>query len=140
MYKPNSIRPIVIGIAQKDNKILVGIGYDKVKKQTFYRCLGGGIEFSERSEDALKREFLEEIHAHIKIKKFLGVSENIFTYQGKVGHEIVFIYSIEIPDEEYKNSYEIDDDADEYDAIWVDIDDFKSKKKIIYPEDFLRFI
>ena len=44
MFKSDSIRPISLGIAKKDNKILVGIGYDKVKKQTFYRALGGGIE------------------------------------------------------------------------------------------------
>ena len=39
MFKSDSIRPISLGIAKKDNKILVGIGYDKVKKQTFYRAL-----------------------------------------------------------------------------------------------------
>ena len=38
MFKSDSIRPIALGIAKKDNKILVGIGYDKVKKQTFYRA------------------------------------------------------------------------------------------------------
>lgn len=45
-----------------------------------FRC---GIDFLERSDDALKREFLEEIHANIFINKFLGVSENIFTFNGK---------------------------------------------------------
>ena len=53
MFKSDSIRPIALGIAKKDNKILVGIGYDKVKKQTFYRALGGGIEFGETSKDAV---------------------------------------------------------------------------------------
>ena len=95
MFKSDSIRPISLGIAKKDNKILVGIGYDKVKKQTFYRALGGGIEFGETSKDAVKREFQEEIHADIKVGELLGVTENIFTYQGKTGHEIVFLYSIE---------------------------------------------
>ncbi len=122
------------------NKILVGIGYDKVKQETFYRALGGGIQFGETSKDAVKREFQEEIHADITVKELLGVTENIFTYQGKTGHEIVFLYSIEIPEDTYKDEYEIDDEADEYNAVWVNIDDFKSGKKIIYPEGFLKYI
>lgn len=140
MFKSASIRPIALGIAKKDNKILVGIGYDKVKKQTFYRALGGGIEFGETSKDAVKREFHEEIHADIKVGELLGVTENIFTYQGKTGHEIVFLYSIEIPNGNFKNDYEINDEVGKYNAVWVDIDDFKSGKKIIYPEGFLKYI
>ena len=34
-------------------------GYDKVKNKTFYRALGGGIEFTETSKDAIIREFKE---------------------------------------------------------------------------------
>lgn len=140
MFKSDSIRPIALGIAKKDNKILVGIGYDKVKKQTFYRALGGGIEFGETSKDAVKREFQEEIHSDITVGELLGVTENIFTYQGKTGHEIVFLYSIEIPNDNFKNDYEINDEVGKYNAVWVNIDDFKSGKKIIYPEGFLKYI
>ena len=71
MDKFKEIRPIVLGIARKDNKILVSEGFDKVKKQTFYRCLGGGIEFLETSQEALKREFKEEIDIDIEIDDFL---------------------------------------------------------------------
>lgn len=140
MNKPNKIRPIVLGIAIKDNKLLVGKGFDKVKNEVFYRALGGGIEFGETSSEALKREFMEEIHAHIHIKEFLGVEENIFTYKGNPCHEIVFLYSIEIPDEEYKDKYIINDDAGEYGSTWIDIDEFKNHNKIIYPENIFKYI
>lgn len=140
MFKSDSIRPISLGIAKKDNKILVGIGYDKVKQETFYRALGGGIEFGETSKDAVKREFQEEIHSDITVGELLGVTENIFTYQGKTGHEIVFLYSIEIPNDNFKNDYEINDEVGKYNAVWVNINDFKSGKKIIYPEGFLKYI
>ena len=49
MDKFKVIRPVVLGIAKKDNKLLVSKGYDKIKNQFFYRCLGGGIEFQETS-------------------------------------------------------------------------------------------
>ena len=105
MNKFKEIRPIVLGLAIKDNKLLVSEGFDKVKNQTFYRCLGGGIEFLEKSTDALKREFKEEINIDIVIKDFLGISENIFTYEGKNAHELVFYYNINILTEDYKEEY-----------------------------------
>ena len=58
MNKFKEIRPVVLGLAVRNNKLLVSEGFDTVKNETFYRCLGGGIEFLEKSEDALKREFL----------------------------------------------------------------------------------
>ena len=140
MDKFKEIRPIVLGIARRHNKLLVGEGFDKVKNQTFYRCLGGGIEFLEKSSDALKREFKEEIGANIIIKDYLGMAENIFTYQGKKAHELIFFYSIEIPDKYYKNEYNILDEDDSCKAKWIDINDFKSKKKILYPEEVLKYI
>lgn len=140
MFRSNSIRPIVLGLAKKDNKILVGQGYDKVKNQTFYRALGGGIEFTETSKDAILREFKEEINANIIVHDLLDVSENVFTYKGNYGHEIVFTYSIDIPEKFYKEKYLIKDGSSEYTAIWVDINDFKSGSKILYPEGFLKHL
>ena len=65
MDKFKEIRPIVLGIVKKDNKILVSEGYDKTKNETFYRSIGRGIEFLENSKDALKREFKEELNIDI---------------------------------------------------------------------------
>lgn len=140
MDKFKEIRPIALGLATKNNKLLVGEGFDNVKNQTFYRCLGGGIEFLEKSSDALRREFSEEINANIIVKDFLGISENIFTYKGKNAHELILFYSIDIPDSDYKEEYEINDDCGKYKAKWIDIDEFKSKNKILYPEDVFKYI
>ena len=140
MDKFKEIRPIALGLAIKNNKILVSEGFDKVKNETFYRCLGGGIEFLEKSEEALKREFLEEINVDIAVKDFLGISENIFTYQGKNAHELVLFYSIEISDENYQEEYKVIDDHGETIAKWMDIKEFKNKNKILYPEEVFKYI
>ena len=140
MDKFKEIRPIVLGIAKKDNKILVSEGYDKIKDKTFYRCLGGGIEFQETSQEALKREFKEEINIDIEVEEFCGIAENIFTFQGQKGHEIVFFYNIKIKDEDYKEVYPIIDDDGEDVAIWIDIDEFKNNKKILYPEEIFKYL
>ena len=45
MDKFKEIRPIALGIAVKDGKILASRGYDKIKGTHFYRCLGGALSF-----------------------------------------------------------------------------------------------
>ena len=140
MDKFKEIRPIALGLAIKNNKLLVSEGFDKVKNETFYRCLGGGIEFLEKSEDALKREFLEEINVNVIVKDFLGISENIFTYQGKKAHELILFYSIDISDDNYQEVYKVIDDHGETIAKWIDIDEFRNKNKILYPEDIFKYV
>jgi len=139
MDKFKEIRPIALGLAVKNGKVLVSEGYDKIKNQTFYRCLGGGIEFLEKSDEALKREFKEEIGADITVKDFLGLSENIFTFEGKNGHEIIFIYSVDIKDCDYKEQYTIIDNQNSI-AKWIDINKFKNKEAIVYPEEVIKYL
>ncbi len=140
MNKFKEIRPVVLGILTRNNKLLVSEGYDEIKNQYFYRCLGGGIEFWEKSDVALKREFQEEIGKDIIIKDFLGISENIFTFNGKKGHEIVLFYSIDIKDNDYQEEYIMDEDGKTNRAVWIDIDSLKKGEKILYPEKVLDFI
>ena len=128
MDKFKEIRPIALGLAIKNNKLLVSEGFDKVKNETFYRCLGGGIEFLEKGEDALKREFLEEINIDIIVKDFLGISENIFTSHGRIS------------DENYQEEYKVIDDHGETIAKWINIDEFKNKNKKLYPEEVFKYI
>ena len=139
MDKFKEIRPIALGLAIKNNKVLVSEGYDKVKDQTFYRCLGGGIEFLEKSDEALKREFKEEIGADVTVKDFLGLEENIFTFNGKNGHELIFVYTVDVKDSDYKEEYTIIDEVNSH-AVWMDIEDFKSGKEIIYPTTVVKYL
>ena len=101
--------------------------------------VGGKMHEKEKSFDALKREFKEEINADIIVKDFLGISENIFTYQGKKAHELILFYSIEIPDNDYMEEYHIADE-DGCIAKWINIDEFKNRNKIIYPEEIYKYI
>lgn len=140
MDKFKEIRPIVLGIVKRENKILVSEGYDKIKNETFYRSIGGGIEFLENSKDALKRELKEELSIDIKVGKFLGISENIFVYNGKNAHELILFYNVDIKDSDYKEKYHIIDDNCETDAMWINIDKFKNKELKLYPEQILKYL
>lgn len=140
MDKYTEIRPIVLGIAVRNNKLLAAEGFDKKKQETFYRALGGGIEFGEKSDEALKREFLEELGINIEVEDYLGVSENIFEFNGRKAHELVLMYKIEINDSDYNERYIINDDCGEFKVLWVDISDFMNNKKILYPKEVLKYL
>ena len=140
MDKFKEIRPVVLGLAKRNNKILVREIYDKKEKKTFYRSLGGGIEFQETSEEALKREFKEELNIDITVKDFLGVFENIFAFEGKKAHEIILFYNIEIKEEDYKDSYNIIDEKEDTNVYWIDVEEFKKGNKILYPIELIKYL
>ncbi len=131
------LRPLVICVFKNGNKILVNKGQDKVNKKIFYRPLGGGIEFGEHSEAALKREMKEELSAEITELKNLGVLENIFEYEGKPGHEIIIVYDAKFIDQnlyQQKNIKWVEDDGEPGEAVWIDPADVDQEKIPLYPD------
>jgi 8-oxo-dGTP pyrophosphatase MutT (NUDIX family) len=94
-----NIRPLAICVFSREGRILAAEGYDSVKSQTFYRPLGGRIEFGEHSRDTIVRELREEIGADAADLSYLGTLENVFTYNGEPGHEIVLVYDGRLADE-----------------------------------------
>ena len=140
MFDAKSIRPVALGVAIRNGKLLVMEGFDEKKGTHFYRCLGGGIEYGEKSDEALRREFMEEISLDIKINDFLGVDENIFTYNGKLGHELVFLYDIDIADKDYKEEYPMNENGKTGTAVWIDVEDFKKREKLLYPDIMYKFL
>jgi ADP-ribose pyrophosphatase YjhB (NUDIX family) len=60
--------------------------------EVFNRPLGGTVEPGERSVDTVVREIREEIDATFVPEASLGVIESIFELDGRLGHEIVFLY------------------------------------------------
>lgn len=134
-YNSEAIRPLALAIIKnRKNQILVSPGYDKIKGETFYRLLGGGVDFGESSLQALNREFKEELNVELKNCRLLRVLENIFFYNGKPGHEVVFIYEADFVD---ASNYEIANffilnSNEEGRAIWLDLNDIAGK--IVYPD------
>lgn len=59
----------------------------------YHRLIGGSVELGESHRDAIAREVDEELRATIQDLAFLATVENIFRIDGKLGHEIVFLYS-----------------------------------------------
>lgn len=118
-----------------DGKTLVSKGYDPVKGQAFYRVLGGGVNFFETAEEGVRREIQEELQSGIEDLVFLTVTENIFTYLGKKGHEVVFMYSGDLTRKELYDAETIPivEETHENEAVWVPIDEILRGTVPLYP-------
>ena len=135
------IRVTVLGLARRNDEVLVSQEMDGVKGNEFYRFLGGGVDFQEDSETALKREFLEEIDAEIISSKYLCKIENIFEFEGEKKHEILLVYEIELPEEFYKKDEMIQNENGAIGkALWINKNDFLNEDKILYPIEIKRYL
>lgn len=142
--KKNKIRPLAICVFRHEGRILVAESYDEVKRQTFYRPLGGGIEFGEHSADTIRRELMEEIGAEVGELWYLGTLENIFVFNGQPGHEIVQVYDgvLKKPGM-YEQAVIVGEEAEigqVFRAIWKSIAEFGEGKSILYPTGLLELL
>jgi 8-oxo-dGTP pyrophosphatase MutT (NUDIX family) len=120
-------------------------GYDPIKKENFYRPLGGGIEFGEPGSETVCRELMEEINVEVDPQslKYLGTLENIFTFNGEPGHEIVLIFDGALKEPGlYDRTMIVGQEADgeEFRAVWKHIDEFGEGKSILYPTGLLEML
>lgn len=142
--KKNKVRPLAICVFRRDDRILVAEGYDPVKRQTFYRPLGGAIEFGERSEDTVRRELMEEIGAEVGEVWYLGTLENIFVFNGEHGHEIVMVYDGVLTDTGLYEQAEVEGNEAEvgesFKAVWKSLDEFGEGRSILYPTGLLELL
>ncbi|MEA5550256.1 NUDIX hydrolase [Anabaena cylindrica UHCC 0172] len=143
MNKSGQIRVIVLALIRDGERIFVSEGYDPTKQSTFYRALGGGVEFGETSSVALKREFQEEIQADLTNIRYLSCIENLFSFDGKQGHEIIQLYQCDFADPKF---YQIESltfsesPERKHRALWIDIARFKSGELRLVPEIFFDYL
>ena len=71
------VRVRVMGILDQNHKLLMikhrGIG----KEGVLWLPPGGGVEFGQSLEEALKQEFLEEVHLEVECQKLMFIHEYI---------------------------------------------------------------
>lgn len=85
----------------------------------------------------------EEISAAIKKINYLGTLENIFTFNGELGHEIVIVYEAEFLDETF---YCMDtftgkeDDGSVFTLKWFPLSEFQSSNLRLVPDGLVDLI
>lgn len=131
-----AIRPKAVCVVRRGAEILVSPAADSVKGESYYGPLGGGVEFGERAADAVRREMMEELGAELADVRLLGVLENIFTYEGRPGHEIVFVFVGRFADASLYERDELrwtESDGTEWLAQWMPLEHFAPGGPPLYP-------
>lgn len=140
--RQENIRPIALCVCRDGDRILVAEGRDSKKNQTFYRPLGGTIEFGESGAEAVRREFQEEIGAELTGIEYLGTLENIFVYEGRHGHEIALIYDARLADTSLyqKEVIPANEFGQPFKAVWKRLEEFGPGKAPVYPDGLLELL
>lgn len=138
-YLKQSIRNTVRAIARRNKEILV---IQEVEdNEIYYHLPGGGIEFREKIIEALKREVKEELEVEVINYNHIITIDNLFEVDGMKAHEIAHVYEVDLS----KDIYHIDEKAMLADVIpskimWIEVDEFKSNKKVFYPKELVRLL
>lgn len=139
---PQIIRPLAICVFRRGDQILVAEGRDDVKDETFYRPLGGAIEFGEYARDTLIREMREEIGAEISDLRYLGALENVFTYMGERGHELVLVFDGAFVDRSFYDRERVEGNEDglgPFVATWKPLTFFEPGPPL-YPDGLITLL
>lgn len=134
--KKKRLRAIAICLFRHQGRILVYQGFDETKQETFFRPLGGGIDFCETSRDAVVREVREELGAAVIDVHLLGVLESIFHYRGEPGHEIVFVYDGRFVDASLyqRETLEVQEGDRQFTATWRALAQMTGPGRRLVPE------
>lgn len=134
---PNSIRVKAIGLAWHNKRLLVADVETDGGTVKGVRPLGGSIDYGETREQALHREFQEELATGIRIVGPWHVFENIYRHEGRLGHEIVFAADVELVDTSLYRRREIvfsEDNGARCRARWIDLAELTATGWDLYPD------
>jgi ADP-ribose pyrophosphatase YjhB (NUDIX family) len=136
------IRPVALCAFRRGDEVLVFEGWDSVKARGFRRFPGGGIEFGEKAEAAIRREMREELDSELDDLRLLGVVDNVFEFEGHPAHQHIFVFEARFPDPARfeQDAFTMSDDGGPVDVRWVPIADLADPHAPLVPEEALALI
>ena len=75
----------------------------RLEGDEFWALPGGRINMGEQAQQAIVREFLEELSLSVECGPLLCVGENFFEYQGEPHHELGLYFAVALPDTALRN-------------------------------------
>ena len=120
------IRVKAMAVFRRGDQILVNEVREPDGRLVGFRIPGGHVEFGEKSAETLIREIDEELGAEIENIYTIATIENVFTYGGQQGHEVIVVYAADFANPAFYAQDTIsaqEDDGTAFDLVWRDPDD-----------------
>lgn len=128
----------IAGVLVKNGSILL----QKPANDDGYSIPGGHVRRGETSQEALIREFKEEINADIQVDKLLFVGENFFPWGDRPCQQISLYYHILLRDETqiplagvFKVIDELENSQIDLDFCWIPVSELKKVR--FYPTNLV---
>lgn len=121
----------VAGLTVQDGKLLV----QRVKGDEGFAVPGGHVAFGETAQEALRREFQEELGLLAEIGELAAVGEVFFDWNGPC-QQIGLYYRVELPGEPWEGVRHGFDDygkvREEIDFLWVPVEKIQREEVVFY--------
>jgi 8-oxo-dGTP pyrophosphatase MutT (NUDIX family) len=137
------IKTKVIGLAFQAGRLLAFEVTDDAGRLRGVRPLGGSIEYGETREEALQREFREELNTEIAITGDWSVFESLYKKGEEIRHEFLFAAPIRLLDRQIPLEGEatyLEGDGSLCRARWFEIAALARGEPVLFPDALLPFL
>lgn len=124
------------GVLIHNDKILL----QRVPGDEGYAFVGGHVAFGETTDEALVREFKEEIRADVKVERLLMIGENFFPWGNRPCQQINLFYLVSLIDETeiplegiFRAVDELGNERIDLDMCWIPLKDIPNIT--VYPTE-----
>lgn len=122
IWAPNQhITVKVLGLIWRGDELLAFEVTDSSETVRGVRPLGGTVQFGQSLEETMHREFREELGCAVTIDGQWHGIENIFSHEGRVGHQYMFVADVSLIGTNYYSQDRIEfyeDDGSACSAGW----------------------
>ncbi len=87
-----------------------------------YMTPGGGVDYGEPVEDAVRREMREEVGVEVSALRYIGMFESLGEAQsGDLVHNVSLVYEVATHDEGIyrQDVVPVDDNGNPFTAVWI---------------------
>lgn len=135
-------RHVVLGVLRRGSEILLtGMPPDDTGPQDIvWRVPGGGQDFQESMEAALRREFLEELNVEISVGKMFGTWDHIYDFRNLPGHDVYSAFEVTTADDGFLSREDIEihePDGRYFPCRWASLEEIREGRLLFMPQELL---